>query len=82
MIFDAAETVLGYFGFDRTVYGNKKNIGPGKWRWLQELRLERENDIKAETIGQYGIRNMKQYSTRVSHYRLLFNSLFFLTPFF
>ena len=22
--------------------------------------LERENDIKAETIGQYGIRNMKQ----------------------
>ena len=25
MILDAAETVLGYFGFDRTVYGNKKN---------------------------------------------------------
>ena len=23
MILDAAETVLGYFGFDRTVYGNK-----------------------------------------------------------
>ena len=23
MKFDAAETVLGYFGFDRTVYGNK-----------------------------------------------------------
>jgi hypothetical protein len=22
MIFDAAETFLGYFGFDRTVYGN------------------------------------------------------------
>lgn len=22
MIFDAASTVLGYFGFDRTVYGN------------------------------------------------------------
>lgn len=42
------------------LYGNKKNIGPGKLRWLQELRLERENDIKAETIGQYGIRNMKQ----------------------
>ena len=42
------------------LYGNKKNIGPGKWRWLEELRLERENDIKAETIGQYGIRNMKQ----------------------
>ena len=25
MILDAAETVLGYFGFDRTVYGNKKS---------------------------------------------------------
>jgi len=24
MILDAAETILGYFGFDRTVYGNKK----------------------------------------------------------
>jgi hypothetical protein len=36
MILDAAETVLGYFGFDRTVYGNKKNTGAKKWRWLQE----------------------------------------------
>ena len=25
MILDAAETVLGYFGFDRTVYGNEKS---------------------------------------------------------
>ena len=41
MILDASETVLGYFGFDRSVYGNKKNIGPRKWRWLQELRQER-----------------------------------------
>jgi DNA polymerase elongation subunit (family B) len=31
MILDAAETVLGYFGFDRTVYGNKKNTGTRKW---------------------------------------------------
>jgi hypothetical protein len=23
MILDAAETVLGYFGFDRTIYGGK-----------------------------------------------------------
>src|SRR5215204_1438069 len=46
MIVDAAETVLGYFGFDRSVYGKKKNIGPRKWRWLQELRQERDNDIK------------------------------------
>ena len=48
MILDAAETVLGYFGFDRSLYGNKKNIGPRKWRWLQELRQERENDIRTE----------------------------------
>jgi DNA polymerase elongation subunit (family B) len=50
MIVDAAETVLGYFGFDRSVYGNKKNIGPRKWRWLQELKQERENDIRTEVI--------------------------------
>jgi DNA polymerase elongation subunit (family B) len=34
MILDAAETVLGYFGFVRTVYGSKKNTGTRKWRWL------------------------------------------------
>jgi DNA polymerase elongation subunit (family B) len=50
MILDAAETVLGYFGFDGSVYGKKKNIGPRKWRWLQELRQERENDIRTEVI--------------------------------
>ena len=50
MILDAAETVLGYFGFDRTVYGNKKNTAARKWWWLEELRQEREKDIKAETI--------------------------------
>jgi hypothetical protein len=48
MILDAAETVLGYFGFDRTVYGNKKNTRIRKWRWLQELNQERENDIRTE----------------------------------
>jgi hypothetical protein len=42
--------VLGYFGFDRSVYGNKKNIGQRKWRWLQELRKERENDIRTKVI--------------------------------
>jgi hypothetical protein len=31
MILDAAETVLGYFGFDRTVYGKKKNRVTRKW---------------------------------------------------
>jgi DNA polymerase elongation subunit (family B) len=50
MILDAAETVLGYFGFDRTVYGNKKSTGARKWRWLQELKQEREKDIRTEMI--------------------------------
>jgi DNA polymerase elongation subunit (family B) len=30
MILDAAETVLGYVGFDRTLYGNKKNTATRK----------------------------------------------------
>ena len=30
MVLDAAETILRYFGFDRTIYGNKKNIGARK----------------------------------------------------
>jgi hypothetical protein len=35
MILDAAETVLGYFGFDRTLYGDKKkyqNANGGGWK--------------------------------------------------
>lgn len=32
MILDAAETVLGYFGFDRSIYGHKKSIGARKWK--------------------------------------------------
>jgi predicted TIM-barrel fold metal-dependent hydrolase len=38
MVLDAAETVLGYFGFDRTVYGSKKNTASRKWWWLEELK--------------------------------------------
>jgi hypothetical protein len=48
MILDAAETVLGHFGFDRTLYGDKKNISKRKWQWFQEIRLERERDIEIE----------------------------------
>ncbi len=48
MILDAAETVLGYFGFDRALYGNKKNISKRKWRWFEELRQEKERDINIE----------------------------------
>jgi DNA polymerase elongation subunit (family B) len=48
MILDAAQTVLGYFGFDRTIYGDKRNTIPRKWRWVQELKQQREKDIKTE----------------------------------
>jgi hypothetical protein len=50
MILDGAQSVLGYFGFERTAYGDKRNIIPTKWRWLQELRQEREKDIKTELM--------------------------------
>ena len=49
MILDATETVLGFFGFDRSLYGNKKNMSKRKWWWMEELRQERERDIKVET---------------------------------
>jgi hypothetical protein len=51
MILDAAETVLDYYGFDRTVYGNKRNTAIRKWKWLlQDLKEEREKDIRIETM--------------------------------
>jgi hypothetical protein len=46
---DAAETVLGYFGFDRNLDGDKKDISKRKWWWFEELKQERERDIKIET---------------------------------
>ena len=49
MILDAAETVLGYFGFDRTVYSDFKKKGRRKW-WYEELREERTRDIQTETM--------------------------------
>jgi DNA polymerase elongation subunit (family B) len=48
MILDAAETVLGYFGFDKVVYGtSRKN---GKRKWYEELHEERTKDIQAEML--------------------------------
>jgi hypothetical protein len=45
MILDAAETVLGTFGFDRTVYVDTKKR---KGKWWQELIQERGKDIQTE----------------------------------
>jgi hypothetical protein len=48
MTLEAAERVLGFFGFDRTVYGNPKR--KGKWRWYEEIREQRARDIEAEML--------------------------------
>jgi hypothetical protein len=50
MILDAAQSILGYFGFDRTAYGDKNDTTPRKWRRLQESSQQRENYIKTEAI--------------------------------
>jgi hypothetical protein len=46
MLLDAAETVLGIFGFDRTLFGKPKD---DKW-WMQ-LSRNRMSDVKAEING-------------------------------
>ena len=48
MILDAAETVLGFFDFDRTAYSDLKK-GRRK-KWYEELREQRARDIEAEMI--------------------------------
>jgi hypothetical protein len=50
MILDAAEAVLGSFGFDRTAYSNLKRYNRRKWRWYSELKEQRAKDIETEMI--------------------------------
>jgi len=51
MVLDAAERVLGFFGFDRNVYSNiKRNNGRSKWRWYEELREQRVRDVETEML--------------------------------
>ena len=47
MLLEAAETGLGYFGFDRTAFGaaNKRNR-----KWWSALREERNRDIENEKL--------------------------------
>jgi hypothetical protein len=45
MLLGAAESILGYFGFDRTVYGDRKK----NRKWWYELREDRRKDIETET---------------------------------
>jgi DNA polymerase elongation subunit (family B) len=51
MLLEAAETVLGYFGFDRTAYGIDKSRKNRKW-W-HELKQERRKDIEIERCSQW-----------------------------
>ena len=51
MALDAAETVLGFFGFNRTVYSNLKRNN-GKRKWYEELKEQRARDIET-TMSQY-----------------------------
>ena len=46
-LLDAAETVLGIFGFDRTLFGKPKDK-----KWWMQLRWNRMSDVKAE-ISSY-----------------------------
>ena len=48
MVIDAAETVLGFLGFDRSTYSNLKNNGRRKRKWYEEMREQRVRDIETE----------------------------------
>ena len=48
MILDAAETIIGFFGFDRTVYSSNTRNKKGRRKWYDELREERTKDIQTE----------------------------------
>ena len=49
MVLDAAETVLGFFGFVRTIYSSlRRNNEKRKWRWYEELKEQRVRDIETE----------------------------------
>jgi hypothetical protein len=51
MVIDAAETVLGFIGFDRTVYGNVKR--KDKWRWYEEILEQRVSDIETDMLSSH-----------------------------
>jgi hypothetical protein len=50
LLLDAAETVLGYFGFDASV--NRKSANGrntiNRKKWWDELKEERRKDVEAE----------------------------------
>jgi len=44
MLLETAESLLGYFGFDRIVYIDRKK----NRKWWYEIRQERQKDIQTE----------------------------------
>jgi DNA polymerase elongation subunit (family B) len=49
LLLSAAQTVLGYFGFDPAIYGNNQSNNKER-KWWDDLRDERRKDIGAEPI--------------------------------
>jgi hypothetical protein len=52
MLLEAAESMLGYFGFDRTLYGD--SIRKNNRKWWYELMKEHRKDIHIERTVHEG----------------------------
>jgi len=50
MLLEVEETILGYFGFDRMVYGDRKK----NRKWWHELNEQRRKDVETERYGHDG----------------------------
>jgi hypothetical protein len=71
VILDAAETVLGYFGFDRMLYGDKKNTATRKMVVVGRTNTRRRKRYQGRdnrTIGN------KKYETVINKGILLSSS--------
>jgi hypothetical protein len=49
MLLEAAETVLGYFGLDRTIYDAKATRKKNR-KWWHGLKQEQMTDIQTEKV--------------------------------
>ena len=58
MLLEAAETVLGYFGFDRAVFDAEAIRKNNKKKWWHEFAEERSRDIESESVktGDYDLK--------------------------
>jgi hypothetical protein len=50
MLLEAAETVLGYFGFDRAVFDAEAIRKNNKKKWWHEFAEERSRDVESERV--------------------------------